>query len=48
MLELFLKIPVSLPKPIGYVNKLKMFLTDMYGKWFMKGGKKSLQSKVQD
>ena len=35
MLELFHKIPVSLPKPVGYIKKRKMLLTNIGGKWFI-------------
>ena len=35
MLELFNQIPVSLPKPVGYINKRQILLTDTCGKLFM-------------
>ena len=34
-LELFQKIHVALPKPVGYINKQKMLLTYICGKWSM-------------
>ena len=42
ILELFQKIPVALPKPVGYIKKQKMLLKDMGGKWFMDKHKSKL------
>ena len=35
MLDLFQKITVTLAKPVDYVNKGQLLLTDIVGKWFM-------------
>ena len=35
MLELFQKIPVTLPEHVDYINKRQILLTDIDGKWFM-------------
>ena len=32
MIELFQNIPVDLPKPVYYINKEQMLLTDIGGK----------------
>ena len=29
------KIPVALPRPVDYINKRQMLLTDIGGKWFI-------------
>ena len=42
MIELFQKIPVGLPKPVDYMNKGKMLLTDIGGKWLMEMDKSTL------
>ena len=34
MIEPFQKIPVTLPKPVGYINKRRMLLTYIGGKCF--------------
>ena len=35
ILELFQKIPVTLPKFADYIKKIQMLLTDIVVKWFM-------------
>ena len=35
ILELFKIMPVTLPKPDDYINKIQMLLTDIVVKWFM-------------
>ena len=35
MIELFQKIPVTLPKPVDYINKRKMLLTYIGGKLYI-------------
>ena len=48
MLDLFQKIPVTLPKPVDYMKKISILLTDVGGKWFMEKHKLNhLQLKVQ-
>ena len=44
MLDLFHRIPVALPKPVGYINKQQILLTDIGGKWFMDKHKSKLHS----
>ena len=39
MLELFQKIPVTLPKTVDYIKKRKRLLTYIGGKWFMEKNK---------
>ena len=47
ILDLFQKIPVTLPKNIDYIKKGKLFFTDNEGKWFTDKHKKTLHLKVQ-
>ena len=35
IIELFQKIPATLPKPVGYIKKRQTLLTYVVGKWFM-------------
>ena len=32
---MFHKIPIALPKSVGYIKKQQTLLTDIGGKWFM-------------
>ena len=41
-IELFQKIHVVLPKPVDYMKKQKMLLTDKVIKWFMENHKSKL------
>ena len=35
MIDLLQKIPVALPKPVAFIKKQQMLLTDIGGKWFV-------------
>ena len=41
---MFQKIPVPLPKHVGYIEKQKTLLTDIYSKWFMEKHKSKIPS----
>ena len=42
MFDLFQRITASLQKPVGYIKKGKILLTDIGGKWFMEKHKSKL------
>ena len=39
MIDLFQKIPTALPKPVRYIQKRQMTLTDKGGKWLTETNK---------